>query len=125
MLDVREDWLVMKQRLEKLPQFGKDPAELYLLLKPILTHFMGSFDSPETQEGRDFWHKIAHESAGSGPHYLSVSLLVFGSSNHQIISMVRLPNVANHDWAVPVPERHANRGLDRHIRAPVLDNSLF
>ena len=54
-----------------------------------------------------------------------VSLLVFGSSNHQITSTVRLPDVANHDWAVPVLGQHANRGLDRHIRAPVLDNSLY
>ena len=34
-------------------------------------------------------------------------------------------NVANHDWVAPVLGRHANRGLDRHIRAPVLDNPLY
>ena len=45
--------------------------------------------------------------------------------NHQITSRVSLPNVANHHWAIPVLGPHTNRGLDRHMRAPVLDNSLY
>lgn len=39
--------------------------------------------------------------------------------------MVRLSNVANHDWAVSVLGQHANKGLDRYISAPVLDNFLY
>lgn len=77
LLGTRDDWLEMQQRLEKLPQLGKEPTEFYLLLKPVLTQFVESFDSPEAQETKDFWQKIAHESGGSGPHYLSGWITAF------------------------------------------------
>ena len=68
LLGVREDWLEIRQRLEMLPQLGNEPTEFYQLLKPILSHFVESFSSPEAQETKDFWQEIAHQSGGSGPH---------------------------------------------------------
>ena len=77
LLGTRDDWLKMQQRLEKLPQLGTEPSEFYSLLKPVLAHFVASFDSPEAQETKDFWQKIAHESGGSGPYYLSGWITAF------------------------------------------------
>ncbi len=70
LLGVREDWLEIRQRLEMLPKFGNEPTEFYQLLKPGLSHFVESFNSPKAQETKDFWQKIAHQSGGSGPHCL-------------------------------------------------------
>ncbi len=70
LLGVREDWVEIRQRLEMLPKLGSEPTDFYQLLKPILSHFLESFKSPEVQETKDFWQNIAHQSGGSGPHYL-------------------------------------------------------
>lgn len=87
LLGTRQDWLEMLQRLEKLPQLGKEPTEFYLLLKPVLTRFVESFDSPESQETKDFWQKIAHESGGSGPYFLSGWITAFCFWNQDGTSM--------------------------------------
>ena len=52
------------------------------------------------------------------------SLPVFGPSNHKHGEASKCSE-SWFGWAVPVLGRHANRGLDRHIRVPVLDNSLY
>lgn len=77
LLGTREDWVEMQQRLEKLPQLGTEPTQFYRLLKPVLTHFVASFDAPESQETKDFWQWIAHESGGSGPPFLSGWITAF------------------------------------------------
>jgi hypothetical protein len=77
LLGVRADWEDMLQRLEKLPQLGPEPTQFYGLLKPVLTYFVSSFDSPTATSTIDFWKKIAHKSGGSGPRYLSGWITAF------------------------------------------------
>jgi len=65
-------------RIELLPKFGPETAQWYRLLKPVLTRFVGTFDSPESPETKDFWQCIAHySSGGSGPSYLSGWITAF------------------------------------------------
>ena len=78
LLGIREDWEIMLRRLEKLPSLGREPTQFYTLLKPVLTRFVNSFDSPDSPETKDFWQKIVHRyGGGSGPTYLSGWITAF------------------------------------------------
>jgi hypothetical protein len=77
LLGVRADWEEMLKRLEMLPRLGPEPAQFYALLKPVLRHFVMSFDSPTDPAVLEFWSNIAHQSGGSGPHYLSGWITAF------------------------------------------------
>ena len=77
LLGIRADWEEMLRRLEKLPNLGPEPAQFYTLLKPILTRFVSSFDLPDSPETKDFWRKIADQSGGSGPTYVSGWITAF------------------------------------------------
>jgi hypothetical protein len=67
----------MLKRLEMLPRLGPEPAQFYALLKPVLRYFVMSFDSPTNPSVLEFWSKIAHESGGSSPYYLSGWITAF------------------------------------------------
>ena len=71
LLGEREDWAKMVGKLEMLNQLGKEPTLFARLLKPVLEHFVASFDEPESDKVKNFWSTCAHESGGSGPLYLS------------------------------------------------------
>ena len=74
LLGQKSDWEKLALKIERLPSFGEEPKTWYGLLKPVLSRFVTSFDSPDAAETKDFWQKIAHYSGGgSGPTYLSVS----------------------------------------------------
>lgn len=74
LLGRKEDWEKLVEKAERLTTFGDEPIIWHSLLKPVLERFVTSFDSPEAEEIKDFWQKIAHYSGGgSGPSYLSVS----------------------------------------------------
>lgn len=76
LLGVREDWVTLVGKLDKLHRLGDEPARFAQLLRPILNHFVASFD--ESPEAIDFWSKCAdRESMGSGPDYLSGWISVF------------------------------------------------
>lgn len=77
LLGERADWETILQRLEKLPNLGSEPTQFYHLLKPVLTNFVASFDSPAAPSSINVWNKIAHESGGSGPDYLSGWITAF------------------------------------------------
>jgi hypothetical protein len=65
-------------RIELIPKLGPETAQWYQLLKPVLTRFVGTFDSPESSQTKDFWQKIVHyTSGGSGPSYLSGWITAF------------------------------------------------
>ena len=77
LLGVREDWQEILHRLEKLPNLGAEAAQFYTLLKPVLTHMVSTFDSPDSAETKAFWRMIADQSSGSGPFYLSGWITAF------------------------------------------------
>ncbi|KAN0077606.1 protein of unknown function (DUF4419) domain containing protein [Elaphomyces granulatus] len=78
LLGDRSDWVALLTRIELLPKLGPETTQWYRLLKPVLTRFVGAFDSPESSETKDFWQTIVHYSAGgSGPSYVSGWITAF------------------------------------------------
>lgn len=78
LLGEREDWKIILNKLEKLLQLGKEPAQFVELLRPVLRRFLASFDDPTNPDILDFWGKCVHEIAGeSGPNYLSGWITAF------------------------------------------------
>jgi hypothetical protein len=78
LLGVKKDWQTLLERLEKLQVLGDEPTQFYSLLKPVLTRFVRTFDDPESDDTKDFWSRIAHESRGSGTHRISGWITAFG-----------------------------------------------
>lgn len=67
LLGIKEDYEQILERVEKLSLYGQQAAEFRDLLKPILRHFIRSFDEPEHAEIQAFWGKICRkEYLGSG-----------------------------------------------------------
>ncbi|KAN0070194.1 protein of unknown function (DUF4419) domain containing protein [Elaphomyces granulatus] len=78
LLGDKSDWDELLMRIELIPKLGPETAQWYQLLKPVLTRFVGTFDSPESSQTKDFWQKIVHyTSGGSGPSYLSGWITAF------------------------------------------------
>ncbi|KAL9586671.1 MAG: hypothetical protein Q9212_000740 [Teloschistes hypoglaucus] len=78
LLGDKADWVTILNRLEKLKEYGEEPTQFSNLLKPVLSRFVESFDSPASQSIVDFWQRIAHfSSMGSGPSYWSGWITAF------------------------------------------------
>ncbi|KAI0379380.1 hypothetical protein F5Y04DRAFT_259635 [Hypomontagnella monticulosa] len=77
LLGEREDWVKIRRRLDYLPKLGEEAAQFSILLIAVLDYFVRSFDEPNSPEVRSFWSRIAHESSGSGPFYLSGWITAF------------------------------------------------
>jgi hypothetical protein len=77
-LGEKADWVDLRQRLNKLPEFGKEPRQFAALLSPILDYFIATFEDADNHRVVDFWTKIADkESNSSGPSYLSGWITAF------------------------------------------------
>jgi hypothetical protein len=73
LLGEKYDYESILQKLDKLEEFGVEPAAFARLLRPILMQFVLAFDLTAKGETPDaeFWGKICHMNAGgSGPRYL-------------------------------------------------------
>ena len=69
----KSDWEKLATKAERIAIFGDKPKIWLGLLKPVLSRFIASFDTPDSKETKAFWQTIAHYSGGgSGPTYLSV-----------------------------------------------------
>ncbi|KAI0017334.1 hypothetical protein F4780DRAFT_612180 [Xylariomycetidae sp. FL0641] len=80
LLGDRADWLALRRRLDKLSDFGAEPAHFARLLIPVLDNFVRSFDDDAKDDPSlaDFWSRIAHHQRnGSGPSYLSGWITAF------------------------------------------------
>ncbi|KAL6715521.1 hypothetical protein ACLMJK_006482 [Lecanora helva] len=78
LLGTVEDWKSILTRAEKLKMYGEETTLWYNMLEPVLSRFVRTFQSPDSDEVLDFWQKIAHRrSGGSGPEYLSGWITVF------------------------------------------------
>ncbi|KAL1599885.1 hypothetical protein SLS60_007690 [Paraconiothyrium brasiliense] len=107
LLGERGDWEDILQRLDVLPEFGKEPSQFADLLRPILRHMTATFDAGPTAPVQDFWGRIANRiSGGSGPDYLSGWITAFcfwdadgklirRSSSHKHINLQTLDGEAN------------------------------
>ncbi|CAG8885644.1 unnamed protein product [Penicillium egyptiacum] len=90
LLGQRGDWASMVKKLDKLPQLGDQPARFSQLLRPILNHFVLSFDQPESPQVEDFWSKCAHKARGSGTSTISgwISTFCFWDAEGHLLSWV-------------------------------------
>jgi len=74
----KADWERILSRLGKLTTFGSEAADWYKLLVPVIEAFINTYNKPDSEEIKDIWQKIAHESGGgSGPTYLSGWITAF------------------------------------------------
>ncbi|PLB50087.1 hypothetical protein P170DRAFT_454715 [Aspergillus steynii IBT 23096] len=78
LLGEKDDWNQLVNKLDKLHQLGDQPARFAQLLRPVLNHFVASFENPTSPTVLDFWNRCAHkENMGSGPDYLCGWISVF------------------------------------------------
>lgn len=67
LLGIKDDYEKILERVEKLSLYGEEAARFRDLLKPILRHFIRSFDEPQHAEIKVFWGKVCREEyLGSG-----------------------------------------------------------
>jgi len=77
------DWQSILDRIDKIPEFGSEPAEWSAMLRAILRRFVRAFDAGGPQADRDFWERIVHEEAGSGTYHLSGWISAFCAWDHE------------------------------------------
>lgn len=78
LLGEKGDWIDIRQRIDKLVHFGKEPEQFATLLSPILDHFISTFENVDDPKIIEFWTKIAdRQGNGSGPSYLSGWITAF------------------------------------------------
>ncbi|KAL9616385.1 MAG: hypothetical protein Q9160_008739 [Pyrenula sp. 1 TL-2023] len=78
LLGTREDWVQILHAIERLAGFGEEPTTWLSLLKPIISHFVRSFDKPTSIDIINFWQRIAdYRVGGSGGDFLSGWLTAF------------------------------------------------
>lgn len=71
----RADWEKLVLRLDKLPNFGREPAAWERLLRPILTRFVRAFDG---EPDINFWNRVCHQGPlGSGMSSMTGWLTAF------------------------------------------------
>ena len=67
LLGVKADWELMLRKLDKLASLGQEPAQFSQLLRPVISRFILSFDTPAAAEVVDFWQLIfGSQRQGSG-----------------------------------------------------------
>ncbi|KAL0577013.1 hypothetical protein V5O48_004987 [Marasmius crinis-equi] len=79
----RSDWETLLERISKVEVLGEEPKQFVALLKPIMRHFVASFDDPDSEQVQRFWERIAHQTGGSGPYYLSGWITAFCFWSHE------------------------------------------
>lgn len=75
LLGTQSDWEKLLAKLDRIPEFGAEPAAYAARLRPILTRFVSSFKNPDSAETRDFWNGIVAARGGTicgdAPYYVS------------------------------------------------------
>jgi hypothetical protein len=66
LLGERRDWEQLAAKLERLSEFGDEPAQYGTQLRPIFKRFVKTFDNPQDPEIRKFWANIVR--AGFDPY---------------------------------------------------------
>ncbi|KAK3387933.1 hypothetical protein B0H63DRAFT_167043 [Podospora didyma] len=75
LLGEQADWEALLAKLDRLPEFGKEPAQYAARLRPILSRLVSSFKQPDAKETREFWNSIVVSQSthicGEPPLYVS------------------------------------------------------
>jgi Domain of unknown function (DUF4419) len=64
LMGTQKDWQQLLLKLERIPDFGSQPAEYSTIIRPILSRFVTSFDQPNGQDIRQFWDAIVTGGGG-------------------------------------------------------------
>lgn len=71
----QKDWLDIQHRLDKLEDFGIEPAAWAALLRPVLAQFVAAFDG---ESDIAFWKRIVNLKALCGADSISGWIALFG-----------------------------------------------
>ena len=69
LLGEREDWEKILGRLDKITQLGEEPTTFATTLRPIIRHFIASFDDLTSPSVLSFWAQMIDRQCGSGVDY--------------------------------------------------------
>ncbi|KAJ5764937.1 hypothetical protein N7520_004496 [Penicillium odoratum] len=111
LLGERKDWILLLEKLEKIYQLGDEPARFAQLLRPVLNHFVASFDNPNSPEVLNFWSGSCHERHfGSGTAYLGgwISVFCFWDADGKLLHQETMHPNHSRDFEA----RNTDLGLD-------------
>ena len=64
LLGDKEDWIDIRQRLNKLASFGEEPKQFGQSLTPVLDMFVQTFEASTSEKVIDFWNKACFRGHG-------------------------------------------------------------
>ena len=92
----RDDWAKLLEKLDRLNEWGSEPAAYADNLRPILKRFVETFDNPDSAEIRAFWNQIVradrHFTCGSGPVEYDVTGWLMGFLHWNVDGTLRVKN---------------------------------
>lgn len=100
LLGQKKDWVDLRQRLDKIGRLGDEPALFANLLKPVLDHFILSFEDPNDPMVLDFWSRIVHRAQHlCGQDFLSgwITAFCFWDSDGELLHMQHNSNNTSFD----------------------------
>jgi hypothetical protein len=75
LLGTEADWQKLLDKIDRLPDFGAEPAAYAIKLRPILRRFVRSFQEPDSTRTRNFWNRIVTAEpfnlCGAPPYFVS------------------------------------------------------
>ncbi|KAI8627023.1 hypothetical protein F5Y19DRAFT_487307 [Xylariaceae sp. FL1651] len=77
LLGDRADWADLAARVERLGEYGDEPALFRDVLRPVVRGFVETFDTPRDERVRDFWSRAVDYQSGSGMNHLSGWITAF------------------------------------------------
>ncbi|KAL7941503.1 hypothetical protein V8C42DRAFT_177344 [Trichoderma barbatum] len=95
LLGDRDDWVKLLEKLERLKEWGEEPADYAERLRPILKRFVDTWDEPDSEETKDFWKNIVRSqrliSCGAGPADYRISGWITGFLHWTVEGKLRIP----------------------------------
>jgi hypothetical protein len=75
LLGKKRDWEDMLRRVRELHRYGEEAKEWSLLLIPLIENMIKSFDSPDSEEVKNFWLRACYKAGidGSGADIETIS----------------------------------------------------
>ncbi|KAK3186341.1 hypothetical protein K4F52_004879 [Lecanicillium sp. MT-2017a] len=91
----RDDWARLLEKLDRLPEWGAEPAAYADNLRPILRRFVDTFDHPDSEDIKAFWNQIVRAdrqfTCGSGPVEYDVTGWLMGFLHWNTDGTLRVP----------------------------------
>ncbi|KAM5342320.1 hypothetical protein ACJ41O_013286 [Fusarium nematophilum] len=95
LLGERDDWVKLQDKLQRLGEFGEEPARYADILRPILRRFVQTWDDPESEDTTSFWSQIVRAkkkfSCGAGAVEWDVSGWITGFMHFTRSGSPRIP----------------------------------